>query len=237
MAKDPAFLFYSGDFIAGTQFFTDEQVGKYIKLLCAQHLHGHLSEKHMIIICKSYDNEIWEKFEKDADGLYFNERMDTEILRRKAYSLSRSNNKAGKVKAKDEEVTQLKNKKNSEKSYDNHMETKTITKTITKSADEIKKEKCENFKIDAEIYIDEYGPDLVKKFVAYWTEGGARSKKLRWEKEPVFEIKRRLDTFRDNAEKWDVTKKASGSVSPSKKSAADERHNDIINSYDDGNEN
>ena len=43
--KDPAFLFYTNDFDRGCQFFTDEQVGKYIRLLMAQHQHGHLSEK------------------------------------------------------------------------------------------------------------------------------------------------------------------------------------------------
>ncbi len=48
MAKDPAFLFYTGDFSTGTQFFTDEQVGKYVRLLMAQHQIGHLEEKHMI---------------------------------------------------------------------------------------------------------------------------------------------------------------------------------------------
>ena len=45
MAKDPAFLFYPSDFLTGTMFMTDEQVGKYIRLLCAQHQKGHLCEK------------------------------------------------------------------------------------------------------------------------------------------------------------------------------------------------
>jgi len=58
MAKDPAFLFYTGDFSTGTQFFSDEQVGKYIRLLMAQHQHGRLSEKQMLYICKNKDIEI-----------------------------------------------------------------------------------------------------------------------------------------------------------------------------------
>ena len=32
MAKDPAFLFYPTDFMGGTQFFTDDQLGKYLSL-------------------------------------------------------------------------------------------------------------------------------------------------------------------------------------------------------------
>jgi len=39
MGKDPAFLFYSNDFDQGTKFFTDDQTGKYIRLLIAQHQH------------------------------------------------------------------------------------------------------------------------------------------------------------------------------------------------------
>ena len=34
MAKDPAVLFYTNDFLSRTFTMTDEQVGKYIRLLC-----------------------------------------------------------------------------------------------------------------------------------------------------------------------------------------------------------
>jgi hypothetical protein len=34
MAKDPAFLFYSNDFLSGTYTMSDDQVGKFIRLLC-----------------------------------------------------------------------------------------------------------------------------------------------------------------------------------------------------------
>ena len=108
MAKDPAFLFYPGDFMTGTQFFTDEQVGKYLRLLLAQHQLGHLKESHMIMICKSYDNDIFSKFIKDSDGNYFNQRLEDEIVKRRNYSESRGKNRIGK--------------NNISKSYDNHME-------------------------------------------------------------------------------------------------------------------
>jgi uncharacterized protein YdaU (DUF1376 family) len=111
MAKDPAYLFYSDNFLSGTMFFSDEQVGKYIRLLCAQHLTGHLEEKNMILICKSYDFEIWKKFVKDDVGLFYNERLENEINKRKAYTESRSKNKKGKKKSK----------KIIRKSYENHM--------------------------------------------------------------------------------------------------------------------
>lgn len=121
--RDPAFLFYSDNFISGTQFFTDEQLGKYIRLLCAQHQHGHLKEKHMIHICKTYDEDIWSKFVKDADGLFYNERLEFEMIRRKKYTESRSENRKG---SKGKPVTPKKDKfisKTHEKDMTPDMET------------------------------------------------------------------------------------------------------------------
>ncbi len=86
MSKDPAFLFYTQDFMAGTMFMTDEQVGKYVRLLCAQHQHGHLSEKQMLHITKSFDEDIFGKFEKDENGKYFNKRLGIEIEKRENFS-------------------------------------------------------------------------------------------------------------------------------------------------------
>ena len=129
MAKDPAFLFYPGDFNTGTQFFTDEQVGKYIRLLMAQHQHGHLTENQVLFICKSYDNHVMSKFIKDSAGLWFNERLEIEINKRKKYVESRSNNREGKVK-----------KKNISVSYDSHMENENknrIINRLNESLDEI----------------------------------------------------------------------------------------------------
>ena len=114
--KDPAFLFYTGDFLSGTMFFTDEQVGIYIRLLMAQHQHGRLSEKQVNIICKSHDKEVLEKFEIDTDGNYYNTRLELEVNKRKAYSKSRSENRT----KKDKEPT--KDMKNISKTYVNHME-------------------------------------------------------------------------------------------------------------------
>ena len=71
MSKDPAFLFYSSDFLTGTALMSDEQVGKYIKLLCYQHQKGHLTERDMLKICSTHDEDIFSKFEKDENGLYY----------------------------------------------------------------------------------------------------------------------------------------------------------------------
>ena len=95
MSKDPAFLFYSSDFLTGTMFLSNEQVGKFIRLLCVQHQKGRLSEKHMLSICKAYDSEIFEMFLKDEEGLFYNERLEAEATKRSTYAQSRRNNAKG----------------------------------------------------------------------------------------------------------------------------------------------
>ena len=114
--KDPAFLFYTGDFLSGTMFFTDEQVGIYIRLLMAQHQHGRLSEKQVNIVCESHDKVVLEMFGIDTDGNYYNTRLELEVNKRKAYSKSRSENRT----KKDKEPT--KDMKNISKTYVKHME-------------------------------------------------------------------------------------------------------------------
>ena len=118
MAKDPAVLFYTSDFLSGTFTMDNEQVGKYIRLLCLQHQKGKLSEKDMLSICKAYDNEIWDKF-KIEDGLYYNDRMYNETVRRQKFSESRRNN----AKSPKKESTC--------EAYAEHMETETENRTIT----------------------------------------------------------------------------------------------------------
>ena len=90
--KDPAFLMYSSDFLTGTHFLSDDQKGKFITLLCFQHQKGRLSEKHMQSICKAYDNDIYEMFTKDDDGLFYNERLEDEANKRKKHSQKQKEN-------------------------------------------------------------------------------------------------------------------------------------------------
>jgi hypothetical protein len=134
MAKDPAVLFYTSDFLSGTFTMDNEQVGKYIRLLCLQHQKGKLSEKDMLSICKAYDNEIWDKF-KVEDGLYYNERMFNETIRRQKFSESRRNNAKSPKKESTSEA------------YAQHMETETENRTITIN---------ENINIDFEWFWNDY---------------------------------------------------------------------------------
>ena len=114
MAKDPAVLFYTSDFLTGCALMSMAQRGKYITLLCLQHQQGHLSEEDMLEVCGSHDPKIWKKFKQDEDGLYYNERMDEECRKRKEYAISRSENgkKGGRPKKHTESECEA---------YENHM--------------------------------------------------------------------------------------------------------------------
>lgn len=92
MAKDPAVLFYTSDFLSGVMDLDMEERGQYITLLCAQHQKGHLSEKTIRLLVGSVSVSVLEKFKKDNDGLYFNERMDEEIDKRLKFIDSRISN-------------------------------------------------------------------------------------------------------------------------------------------------
>jgi uncharacterized protein YdaU (DUF1376 family) len=110
MSKDPAVLFYTSDFLSGTGFMTFEQRGQYITLLCQQHQLGHIPTEHMLNICKTHDSPVLKKFIKDESGLWYNVRMEKEIIKRTKYSESRRSNKLNG-----------KNKETYDVSYDKHM--------------------------------------------------------------------------------------------------------------------
>jgi hypothetical protein len=61
----------------------------------------------MLKICGTYDDEVFTKFTKDENGLYFNERLEMEANKRKAYSESRRANRLSS-KDKDEQKAEPK---------------------------------------------------------------------------------------------------------------------------------
>ena len=95
MAKDPAVLLYTSDFLSGTYTMSDEQVGKYIRLLCYQHQKGKLTEKDMQSICRGYDEDVYSKFDI-IDGYYVNKRMYEEAEKRSKFTESRRKNASAK---------------------------------------------------------------------------------------------------------------------------------------------
>jgi len=84
--KDPAFLFYSSDFLAGVQDLTMEERGQYITLLCLQHQKGRLTEKMIRLCCGNATADVLAKFHQDENGLFFNQRLEIEVGKRKAHA-------------------------------------------------------------------------------------------------------------------------------------------------------
>ena len=134
MSKDPAFLFYSSDFLTGTMFMDNDQVGKFIRLMCAQHQKGRLTQKDMLKICVTHDEDIFSKFAVDGAGLYYNERLEQEVEKRKAYSESRRNNRKKK-----EDMNNIC------LSYDVHMENENENEIIDEVLVTVKEEKQKRF--------------------------------------------------------------------------------------------
>ena len=107
---DPAYRLYTSDFLVRTHSMTDEQVGKFIRILCYQHQNGHLPEADMISFCKGRDELVFSKFAKDDAGLYYNEEMENEVIRRMGVPGGKSENankRWEKAKSKTQEPDDL----------------------------------------------------------------------------------------------------------------------------------
>ena len=99
MSKDPAILWYPNDWNGGTDGWSFELKGAYIDLLMLQFNRGRMT-LHMIGHKLGQNGgQIWDmiksKFKEDENGLWYNERLEAEQKKRKAYTESRLNNKKG----------------------------------------------------------------------------------------------------------------------------------------------
>jgi hypothetical protein len=100
MAKDPAFLFYPGDWQGGTSTLSRFLKGCYMDVLIAQFNSGHLSLEEIKTVLGSDFGQAWptiqKKFTQDQNGLFYNVKLETEMIKRKEYSASRSKNRSSK---------------------------------------------------------------------------------------------------------------------------------------------
>ena len=118
--KSPAVLLYTSDFLTGTILMSDEDVGKYIRLMCLQHqiYPNNIPAQHMNNICANNPLVI-SKFIQDKNGDFYNERMLLEIEKRVKYSESRSKNR--------------KHMKNTCDSHEKHMENENENENINEN--------------------------------------------------------------------------------------------------------
>ena len=122
MAKDPAFLFYPGDFLNGVTFLNFEDRGKYITILCHMHQHGRLTEESICFLVGSVSVMLKSKFLIDENNCWYNDRLENEILKRKKFTESRVNNgKSGGRPKKNKETETKPNEKPYGLATENHM--------------------------------------------------------------------------------------------------------------------
>jgi len=111
MAKDPAMLWYWGDWHSGTSLYSRFLKGCYIDILHAQFNNGHLSIEEIKTCLGSDFGASWpaiqKKFKQDENGLFFNERLEHEKEKRQKFTESRRQSRLG-----------IKN--NVRKTYDEH---------------------------------------------------------------------------------------------------------------------
>jgi len=156
MAKDPAFLFYSTDFFMGTIELSDEQAGQYIRLMCLQHQKGRLSEAILrSVMHGELDPAIMAKLERDENGMYYNQRLEKEIVKRQKYSESRRTNRRSEkdmknTAVKEESAEQVISSEGTEdmthicKSHDAHMVNENENVNENKELKELELKKLKN---------------------------------------------------------------------------------------------
>lgn len=101
MAKDPAFLFYPGDWLGGTMAFNFEQKGAYLELLLFQFNSGKFTETQAQQVLNTSYTSVWQvlksKF-KSEDGFFWNEKLELIKEKRQTFTDSRRTNRLGKGK-------------------------------------------------------------------------------------------------------------------------------------------
>jgi uncharacterized protein YdaU (DUF1376 family) len=214
MSKDPAFLFYPNDYIGGTMGMTFEEKGAYIELLMLQFNRGHMTSHMIGQTLGQGGGQIWDKikdkFNIDAAGLYYNQRLDIEIHKRKEYVKSRVNNIEGK-----NQYTKTEDK--TEGHMGGHMTSHMENENISK--EELLKKRESEFVTEVSKYSTKYPLEMLKAFCRYWTEPNKSRTKMKWELEKTFEIGRRLVTWAGNDKTFNRQQQAPQTVNAPIKSS------------------
>lgn len=158
MAKDPAFLFYPSDFLTGTMFMNNEQIGIYIRLLCSQHQHGGVIDKISFNSLVGNNEIIRSKF-IEIDLGFYNQRLANEMEKRN----KKSNNISNAVK----EVWEKRKKSNAIPLENNAIpkESKKKCKRILMGIvnENVNINEIENYFIE-----NEYSKELANKFYLHY---------------------------------------------------------------------
>jgi uncharacterized protein YdaU (DUF1376 family) len=99
MTKDPAFLFYTSDFITGVSFLSMEERGQYITALCLLHQHGgFLPKEDVEIAVGKLSRRVMTKFIVGKDDVIHNKRLLDETIKRNAFCESRRKSRTSNIR-------------------------------------------------------------------------------------------------------------------------------------------
>jgi hypothetical protein len=126
MAKDPAMLWYWSDWNSGTALLTRFLKGCYMDLLHAQFNNGRMSIDEIKMCLGTDFDSSWpilqKKFKKDQNGMFYNERLESEKTKRKQFTESRRSNLSKKKKDDENPHMESHMKPHMDNHMDAHME-------------------------------------------------------------------------------------------------------------------
>lgn len=116
MSKDPAFLFYPGDYLRDTQTLSEKAQVAYDRIMCEHMRNICITQQQLNFFTKRLNNEEKEEIIfllKKIDGGFCIEWVADSIVQRRKYSESRRKNRKGKTTKKEDNISST---------YDPHME-------------------------------------------------------------------------------------------------------------------
>ena len=159
--KDPAFLFYPGDYLRDTQCLTEQAQVAYDRIMCEHIRNICISQTTLNFLTKRLDEleraQIMEILE-EVDGGFAIPWVRESIIKRREYSESRRNNRKSKPEKQNGKPTTK--HQNTSLSYDEHME----------NENEIENDKeKENKKVWFEVFWKTYDKKTLKpKAIDQW---------------------------------------------------------------------
>lgn len=182
IGKNPSVEWFFNDWHGGTMTMSRHQKGCYIDLLTAQFNNGHLSLDEVRNVLgndfAAWQGVLQKKFAQDPEGKFYNVRLEIQILKKGAYNKSRIDNLSSGG-----EPPHMGNGNGN--GLGNELE-----------------QRKQKFFEEALEYVDQFDEQMINKFCRYWTETARNGKKMKFEKQETFEVKARLETWRDNAKNW-----------------------------------
>ncbi len=119
MAKDPAFLFYPGDYLRDTQCLSENTQVSYDRIMCEHMRNICISKKQLKFFTRRLSEDELEELLMvltEVDGGYEIQWVSESILKRRAYSESRRNNRTKNTKKDNNHMNNISS------TYDKHME-------------------------------------------------------------------------------------------------------------------